>query len=299
MTAEYATIAREGIGDGYLETFQPKLLAGRWFNLANRMDNKAGVTGEALTARGLNVVINETALKALEFRAPREAVGQVIRYGRGSPDFRIVGVVRDLRFGSPREKVPPIVYMRDTSAEGLLGGDETIIVRYRGDPNLMLAKIEDAWRQVIPNTPFKGETAEASLNTFYEPEDQRARLIALGAIVAGVIGCLGLYGLAAFTSERRTREIGIRKVLGASTGDVFRLLVGQFLRPVAIANLVAWPLAFLLMREWLNSFDQRIDLSPVYFVLATGLAVLVALLTVTAHALKAARSDPGKALRYE
>jgi putative ABC transport system permease protein len=151
----------------------------------------------------------------------------------------------------------------------------------------------------VPSTPFEAQTVEASLDTFYEPEEQRGRLITLGAIVAGVIGCLGLYGLAAFTSERRTKEIGIRKVLGASTGDIFRLLVGQFLRPVVIANLIAWPVAFLVMRGWLDSFDQRIELSPAYFLLATGLALLVALLTVTAHALKAARSDPGQALRYE
>jgi putative ABC transport system permease protein len=160
--------------------------------------------------------------------------------------------------------------------------------------------LEGAWRQVIGNTiPFEGETVQAALNTFYEPEDQRGRLITLGAAVAGVIGCLGLYGLAAFSSERRTREIGVRKVLGASSGDVFRLLIGQFLRPVVIANLIAWPLAFVLMREWLNGFTQRIELTPVYFLTATTLALLVALLTVAGQAFRVARADPGVALRYE
>jgi putative ABC transport system permease protein len=163
----------------------------------------------------------------------------------------------------------------------------------------MLPQIEAAWREVVPNVPFRGETVEASLNTFYEPDEQRARLITLGAVVACVIGCVGLYGLAAFSSERRTKEIGIRKVLGASTRDVFRLLVGQFLRPVVIANLIAWPVAFVLMREWLGSFDQRIELHPGYFLAATGLALVVALLTVTGQAFRVAKCDPGNALRYE
>ena len=91
----------------------------------------------------------------------------------------------------------------------------------------------------------------------------------------------------------------MRKVLGASTADVFRLLIGQFLRPVIIANLIAWPLAFVLMREWLNGFDQHIPLTPLYFGLATLLALAVAVVTVSGQALKVARSDPGKALRYE
>jgi putative ABC transport system permease protein len=209
-----------------------------------------------------------------------------------------VGVAQDLRFGSPREPVPPILYLRDSKDDA--SGNPTIAVRYRGDPDVVLAGLEGAWRPVVGSTiPFDGETVEAALNTFYEPEEQRGRLITLGAVVACLIGCLGLYGLAAFNSGRRIKEIGIRKVLGASTRDVFRLLVGQFLRPVVIANLIAWPAAFVLMREWLNGFDQRIPLSPAYFLAATGIAVAVALVTVTGQALRAARFDPGRALRYE
>jgi putative ABC transport system permease protein len=262
------------------------------------MDDMMGLEQEALAARGLNIMLNESAAKAMQFRSPQEAVNQIIRPGEDGTPLRIVGVVQDLRFGSPREPVPPIFYVRNSKDEGM--GNPTIAVRYRGDPDQVMVGLEGAWRQVIGNTiPFEGETVQAALNTFYEPEDQRGRLITLGAAVAGVIGCLGLYGLAAFSSERRTREIGVRKVLGASSGDVFRLLIGQFLRPVVIANLIAWPLAFVLMREWLNGFTQRIELTPVYFLTATTLALLVALLTVAGQAFRVARADPGVALRYE
>ena len=114
-----------------------------------------------------------------------------------------------------------------------------------------------------------------------------------------VVGCLGLFGLAAFTAERRTKEIGIRKVLGARSRDIVRLLAWQFSKPVIIANLIAWPIAWWVMRDWLNSFDSRMALGPTPFVLAGGLALLIALGTIASHALKVARSNPINALRYE
>jgi putative ABC transport system permease protein len=114
-----------------------------------------------------------------------------------------------------------------------------------------------------------------------------------------VIGCLGLFGLAAFTAERRTKEIGIRKVLGARTRDIVRLLVWQFSRPVIVANLIAWPVAWWLMRDWLNKFDDRIALGPTPFVTAALIALTIAIVTVVGHAFKVARANPIHALRYE
>jgi putative ABC transport system permease protein len=119
------------------------------------------------------------------------------------------------------------------------------------------------------------------------------------AILAVLIGCLGLFGLAAFTAERRTKEIGIRKVLGARTSDIVRLLVWQFSRPVLIANLVAWPVAWWLMRDWLNGFDMRVTLTPVPFVAAGVLALVIAAGTISAHAIRVAQASPIRALRYE
>jgi putative ABC transport system permease protein len=118
-------------------------------------------------------------------------------------------------------------------------------------------------------------------------------------LLAIVIACLGLFGLAAFTAERRTKEIGIRKVFGATVRDIVQLLVWQFSKPVVIANLVAWPVAWWLMRDWLNTFDARIALTPTPFVLAGLLALAIAVGTIASHAIRVARANPIHALRYE
>ena len=126
-----------------------------------------------------------------------------------------------------------------------------------------------------------------------------ATALAITAILSVVVGVLGLFGLAAFTAERRTKEIGIRKVLGARVRDIVRLLVWQFSKPVILANLIAWPAAWWVMTEWLRGFDTRITLGPKPFLLASGLALAIAIVTVAGHAFRVARSNPIHALRYE
>jgi putative ABC transport system permease protein len=118
-------------------------------------------------------------------------------------------------------------------------------------------------------------------------------------VLAVIVGCLGLFGLATFTAERRTKEIGIRKVLGARTRDIVQLLVWQFSRPVIVANVIAWPVAWWMVRDWLNGFDQRISLGPTPFLLAALLALAIAIATVAGHAFRIARANPIHALRYE
>lgn len=172
-------------------------------------------------------------------------------------------------------------------------------MRYSGDAADVGAGLQSAWRTIAPAVPFEYQTANNTLAEFYQPDERRSRLFGTGALLAVAIGCLGLYGLAAFTAARRTREIGIRKVMGASTSDVLRLLAMSFLRPVVVANLVAWPLAWWLMQGWLNQFDQRITLSPLYFLAASLLALAVAALTIAFQAIRAARRPPADARRYE
>jgi putative ABC transport system permease protein len=281
----------ERTGPDYFRTYGIRIVAGRDFDPANRADDLAGATREELTERGMNLILNERGARLLGFSHPREAVGATLRLS-GMP-AHVIGVAADVRFGSPREPVAPMFYLRDSDTARFA------VVRYRGEPQTVRAGLEREWRRIAPATPFEAETVEQTLNTFYEPDERRSRLFAAGAVLAVAIGCIGLYGLGAFTAGRRTKEIGIRKVLGASTSDVLRLLLVQFLRPVVLANLLAWPLAFVLMRAWLNGFDQQIALSPAYFVLATGLAFLIALSTVTFQALQAARSNPIEALRHE
>ena len=140
---------------------------------------------------------------------------------------------------------------------------------------------------------------EDAMARMYDSDAARGRLFALSSLLAIIIGCLGLFGLAAFLAARRTREIALRKLFGARVPDVVRLLVWQFSRPVLFANLLAWPIAWWVMRDWLDGFDDRIPLSPIYFLGGGVLALLVAIGTVASQAIRVARTRPIDALRYE
>jgi putative ABC transport system permease protein len=178
-------------------------------------------------------------------------------------------------------------------------GPGWMIIRYNGDPATVKAAVERQWKQITNEVPFNAKFSEDVIAELYEQEDARAQMFAAFSLLAVVIGCLGLFGLAAFTAERRTKEIGIRKVLGARTRDIVRLLVWQFSRPVIVANIIAWPVAWWMMRDWLNQFDDRITLGPAPFIAAALIALTIAIVTVISHAFKVARANPIHALRYE
>ena len=289
-------------GPNYFTTYGAKLLAGRWMDRAHGMDDTSalGLTLAQRDAQGGSVIINDQAVKSFQFAGPSAALGQHVQEDtqrNTKRNYTIVGVVQDIRFHSPREQVRPTLYYFNS---GAIGNQPIAAVRFSdSDPRLVMNRLQAAWRQIAPAVPFEAKTVEANLSDYYRPDQQRSRLFTIGAVLAVLIGCVGLYGLASFNTARRVREIGIRKTLGASTADILRLLVGQFLRPVALANLVAWPLAWLAMRSWLGGFDQRISLSPLYFVAATLLTLLVAMATIIGQALLVARAEPAKALRHE
>ena len=152
---------------------------------------------------------------------------------------------------------------------------------------------------ITNEVPFNAKFSDDIVAELYKEEDARAKIFAAFSLLAVIIGCLGLFGLAAFTAERRTKEIGIRKVLGARTRDIVRLLAWQFSKPVIIANLIAWPVAWWLMRDWLNGFDQRIPLTPIPFVVAGGSPSGSRSPPSPATRFKVARANPIHALRYE
>ena len=277
------------VGADFFSTYGARLAAGRVFD-----DAHGGDDARLREAReGINVVINRRALSALGFRSPREAIGRTV--GQERP-LTIIGVVDDLRFSSPRNPNAPTyyIYHRDPS-----NGSVVATVRHSGDPRVVLEKMRSIWQQTVPRVSFQAETADTRLDRFYEADDQTTRLFGIGAAFAVAIGCVGLWGLASFNTARRIKEIGIRKALGASTMDVVALLVGQFLRPVLSANLVAWPLAFLAMRAWLTGFDDRIALSPLFFLAASVIATMIAILTVAGQSIRAGRAAPAWALHHE
>jgi len=297
-------IGQYSVGVGYLEAMGLKLLAGRWFDANREMDDVTTPyppepeVEKALAARGMNVVLNEYAARKLGFKSPQEAIGKVVKGEMicedcGLVNINIIGVVADSRFRTVHEPIDPIMFRKVRT------GPNWMMVRYNGDPATVRSAIEREWKQITNEVPFKAEFSEDVMREAYEKEDARAQMFAAFSLLAVIIGCLGLFGLAAFTAERRTKEIGIRKVLGARTRDIVRLLVWQFSRPVIIANLIAWPIAWWVMRDWLNNFDQRITLGPTPFLVAAAIALAIAIGTVMGHAIKVARSNPIHALRYE
>lgn len=279
------------IGARFFETYGVRLLAGRLFDPGRFAVDEAPV-GEGAETHDYNVVLNRTAVQRLGFATPQAAVGEVIVEGKRSA--RIVGVVDDMRFGTPREPLNAVSY--GYRPDG--GVSPVLVVRTAGDTAGALTRIEAAWHRIVPTVPSAAITVDQKLyESFYRQDAQRSRLFTIGAVLAAIIGCLGLYGLASFDTARRVKEIGIRKVLGASTRDVLRLLLGQFLRPVLIANLIAWPIAWVAMSRWLGGFDDRITLSPLYFLAAGAVALLIAAVTVAAQAWRVARAESAYALR--
>lgn len=288
-------VIMETIGRDYDRTYGTRLVAGRTFDDVHRLDD---IGGQPMEGRILSTILNERALATLGFRDPGDALGKTIGWNgrRGKITLQVIGVRGDVRFMSPREPVSPQFYLYDTHAID----SAQAAIRFSGVPRAeMMQRLQAAWHSVVPDTPFVAKTADDRLGDFYRPDQQRARLFSAGAVLAIAIACVGLYGLASFNTARRVKEIGIRKVLGASTRDVLLLLVGQFIRPVLIANLIAWPIAWMAMRAWLAGFDQRIALSPGYFIAATVAALAISILTVLGQAWRVARAEPGRALRYE
>ncbi len=291
------------VDEGFREAMGIKLLAGRWFDWSRPMDDQTLPFPEtpealrALSARGANVVLNESAARKLGARTPAEAIGKSYRMGVGDSGgelpITVIGVVQDSRFRSVRDPLDPIVF------KGTREGPAWMMVRYDGDPAQVRAAVEREWKAFVSDVPFIAEFSEQVVEDLYQAEAKRATIFAGFATLAVIIACLGLFGLAAFTAERRTKEIGIRKVLGARTHDIIRLLVWQFSRPVLAANLIAWPVAWWVMRDWLNSFDTRMPMSPTPFLLAGVLALVIAVATIAGHAWRVARANPIRALRYE
>jgi putative ABC transport system permease protein len=291
---------------GLFDTLGIKRLAGRTFAEGQALDDSslpsltpsdADIAAKA--RRGYNVVINRLAAQMLGYRDPRQAVGKTLMGDDGDVEtvgrtpITIIGVVENSRFRTIREPVAPMMFAWDRSRPTWL------LVRYSGQPSRVRADLERVWKRIAPDVPFDATFADDIIGELYAPEAGRAKIFAAFSLLAVVIGCLGLFGLAAFTAERRTKEIGIRKVLGARTRDIVRLLVWQFSRPVLLANLIAWPAAWWAMRNWLNGFDLRIGLHPIYFAAAGFLSLAIAAATVMSHALKVARTHPIHALRYE
>ncbi|MFW7266528.1 ABC transporter permease [Gluconacetobacter sp. Hr-1-5] len=275
---------------GYFEAVGARLVAGRLFDAHQGNDYRAAQQEGASTS----IVISRLTAERFGFASPQAAVGQELREDWSARTYRIIGVIDDIRFGRAHEPMRPLLYFGRSGPFEEAGA----IIRYDGASQAEeMARLRSAWAGIAPDVPFSAQEVSDIFADDFRSDQNYGMLFGIGSAVAIGIACLGLFGLSSFNVSRRQHEIGVRKVLGADRRQVLMLLVGQFLRPVMIANLIAWPVAWLFMSQWLSGFDQRIALTPWPFVIAAGGAALIALLTVLGQSARAAANPPAASLR--
>ena len=290
---------------GFFEIHGLKPAAGRFFSNADGEDMVLDRPGPAPETVQPSLVLNATAARALGYGDPATIVGKTIRWVRWLqptppgkiPDAQasqVVGVAPDFSLGSVRSAIEPTLYY----VNPYLGQNLLVKLDGRRLPET-LAAIGAIWKRTGHEQALQQVFENQAVQNLYKDVITQEIALAICSGLAIFIACLGLFALAAFTTERRTKEIGVRKAMGASTFDVVRLLLWQFTKPVLWANLVAWPLAFWAMDHWLQGFAYRVDLPPWLFVSASVVAVLIAWITVSTHAWLVARAKPAAALRYE
>jgi putative ABC transport system permease protein len=242
------------------------------------------------------LVVNEATLRKFNIPAA-QAVGQKLKMDwQGETfEYEIVGVVRDFHFESLHRAIQPYSFLLSSRPSF-----NYMVVRVNTTQvGPVLAALERAWKDLRPDDPFAYSFLDADFQQNYQAEVRTARIVRAFTLLSILISCLGLFGLAAFAAQQRTKEIGIRKVLGAGVGSIILLLSKDFLKLVGIAIVVALPLGGWLMGRWLENFAYRINVSWGLCALAGGLAVLVAFLTISLQSLRAASADPVKSLKSE
>jgi putative ABC transport system permease protein len=271
----------------YLTLYKIPLIAGRNFSKDYATDN------------GKAYIINESMAKELTKDKPNTPIASLVgkQFGFGGMDSlgHIIGIAKDFNFNSLHHKIETLVILDQKD-----WGYEEVSVRINGAKSQeAITYMQDTWKKINPGHAFEYEFLDDHFKELYQADQQVSKIIGILAGLAIIISCLGLFGLASYTAERRIREIGIRKVLGASVQSVVGLLSKDFLKLVFIANLIAWPIAWFLLSKWLQDFAYRVNISWWVFAIAGVAALLIALLTVSFQAIKAALTNPVKSLRSE
>ena len=277
----------------YMALYGIKLLAGRLLSDARPAD---GLTlDEARAGQPHNILINAGEARRLAW-SPQQAVGKVLTVNNSAHSkLTIVGVVADIMQDGPKRAAEGIMYMYRRQLPV-----DTMSVRIRdGHVQDGLAFIARTWHAYAPSAALQWHFLDDDYDKQFQADERQGTLFGIFVGLAIFIACLGLFGLAAFSTERRTREIGLRKAYGAGTGDIVWMLLRQFSVPVLIANVIAWPIAWYYLHDWLQGFAYRITLSPFYFLGAGAIALAIAWATVFVHARRVAGANPIHALRYE
>ncbi len=261
----------------FVKTLKVEMSDGRDFSNAFATDSTA-------------VILNEAAVKILGLTNPTSQA--VYRFSEDKP-LRVIGVVKDFNFQSLHQAIQPLIILPENR-----GSIAAVRISANNIP-ATIASIEKVWNQFQAGQPFVYKFLDEQFDALYRAEQRVSKIVGIFAVLAILVACLGLLGLAAYTAEQRTKEIGIRKVLGASVGGIVMLLSKEFLKWVLISNAIAWPLAYYFMNSWLQNFAYRIDLNLSIFAASGIAAILIALLTVSLQAVKAATANPVEALKYE
>jgi putative ABC transport system permease protein len=268
------SVATLSVDEGFQHMLGLKMKDGHWFGKADAH----------------NVILNETAVKELGIHSP--VIGQRFKFNGDSGI--VAGVVKDFNFRSLHEKIGPMVINNHTDWAGGF-----YIKTAPGNTPAAIKTAQKVWAQFVPDQPFEYQFLDEGYNKLYHAEQRSSTLIAAFAIIAIVISAMGLLGLAAFAAEQRVKEIGIRKVLGASVQNIIGLLSTDFLKTVLIANVLAFPVAWYMMNKWLQDFAYRVDISWWIFAAAGCIALLIALITISIQSIKAAIANPVNSLRSE
>jgi putative ABC transport system permease protein len=262
----------------FLNTMEMQLVDGRDFSESIASDTAT------------SVIINETAVRELGWQQP---VGQHFQRGHNQP-LTVIGVVKDFHFYTMHQKIEPL--LMSIAPQQL----RYLLVKIQPhDLKATIAFIEEVWNRHLPGRPFEYDFLDDHFKEIYRSDENLGRLFAAFSLTAIFIACLGLFGLASFTAEQKTKEIGIRKVLGASVTGMIFLLAKDFTKWVAIASLIAFPIAYFTIQDWLSNFVYRTEIHFYTFLLAAAIVVVIALLTVSFQAIKAAVANPVESLRYE
>jgi putative ABC transport system permease protein len=280
------------IGTDTAQLMGMRLLAGRFLSDSRAQDQFDGRRIAGRTTIGdFNILIDDVAAASLGF-TPQNVVGKTLILGDNRA--HVVGVLANVKFGGAREPAMATMYVYNPYETA------SVLIRLRpGAASKTLPFIDRTWHDFAPTKAIDRWFMRDILDRQYGSDERQGDIFGVFVVVAIFISCLGLFGLAAFTAARRTKEIGIRKVFGARTRDVTFLLLWQFSIPVLLANVIAWPVAWYYLRGWLQGFAYRIPLSPLYFVAAGLAALLIAWATIFAHAHRVARANPINALRAE
>lgn len=270
----------KSIDTHYIEMFGIKMLAGEKLKIRQESDSPN------------NVLVNETLIRKLGITDPQKAIGQHFRQWR--TDCVIMGVVQDFQSESKHKERRPCILLYEEDAHFNVS-----VLLNAGNTRQTLARIEKAWTKLFPEELFAYEFLDERIGSMYRQEQKAYTAFRMFSVLAIIIGCLGLYGLVAFAAVQRTKEVGIRKVLGASIPDIVILFGKEFMLLITIAFVVAAPVAWYVMNNWLQNFAYRVDIGFLTFLMAIAASFIIAAITIAHQAVKAALANPVKSLRTE